>query len=118
VTKLKNFIKSDLPLAYSDAVIVDKTIYVAGQGPDSLEVSVEEQIKQTITNIEKVLAKANASLSDIVKITVILNYDKITPQIFEDVYKEYFIEPYPARTIFKSDIGFNIQIDAIALKQE
>src|SRR6185312_8132429 len=111
---MKKYIKSDLPLAYSDAVIVDKTIYVAGQGPDSLDVSVEEQIRQTITNLEKVLMKVNSSLQDIVKITVILNYEKITPQILKPIYNEYFKEPYPARTVIKSEIGFNIQIDAIA----
>ncbi|WP_051236884.1 RidA family protein [Paenibacillus pinihumi] len=115
---MKNFIKSDLPLAYSDAVIVDKLIFVAGQGPDRLDIPVREQIRQTIENIEKVLAKANASLRNIIKITVILNYEKISPQLFEDVYKEFFEEPYPARTVFESGIGFNVQIDAIAIKDE
>lgn len=114
--KMKEYIKSDLPLAYSDAVKIDRTIFVAGQGPDSLDVSVEEQIRQTINNIKNVLSKVDASLKDIVKITVILNYDRITPQILEEVYKEYFKEPYPVRTIFKSEIGFNIQIDAVAVK--
>jgi 2-iminobutanoate/2-iminopropanoate deaminase len=118
VNRMKKYIKSNLPLAYSDAVQVDKTIFVAGQGPDSLEVTVQEQIRQTIMNLEKVLLKVNSSLQDIVKITVILNYDKITPQILEPIYQEYFKEPYPARTVFKSDIGFNIQIDAIAIKAD
>lgn len=36
---MKNFIKSDLPIAYSDAVIVDNLIFVAGQGPNSLDVT-------------------------------------------------------------------------------
>lgn len=115
---MKNFIKSDLPLAYSDAVIVDKTIFVAGQGPDSLDAPVKEQVRQTLKNIEKVLTQANADLRDIVKITVILNYEKITPQLFEDVYKEFFEEPYPARTVFQSAIGFNVQVDAVAIKDK
>lgn len=115
---MKNYIKSDLPIAYSDAVIVDKLIFVAGQGPNSLDVTEREQIRQTFNNIEKVLAKANASLRDIVKITVILNYEKISPQLFEEVYKEFFEEPYPARTVFESGIGFNVQVDAIAIKGE
>ncbi|MCQ6557144.1 RidA family protein [Paenibacillus mendelii] len=115
---MKEYIKSDFPLAYSDAVVIDKTIFVAGQGPDSLEVTVEEQIRQTIRNLEKVLSKVEASLKDLVKVTVILNYDKITPQMFEEVYKDILTEPYPARTIIKSDIGFNVQIDAIAVKEK
>ncbi len=117
VSNMKNYIKTNLPLAYSDAVNIDNTIYVAGQGPDNLDVSAEEQIRQTIMNIEKVLANVGAGLKDIVKVTVILNYDKITPQMLEEIYKEYFKDPYPARTVFKSDIGFNIQIDAIAVKE-
>ncbi|OPA75357.1 hypothetical protein BVG16_22475 [Paenibacillus selenitireducens] len=113
---MKEYIKSGLPLAYSDAVIIDKTIFVAGQGPDNLDVAFEDQIGQTIKNLEKVLLKVEASLKDVVKVTVILNYEKITPQMLEEVYKDYFTEPYPARTVFNSDIGFNIQIDAIAVK--
>jgi 2-iminobutanoate/2-iminopropanoate deaminase len=112
---MKKYIKHELPLAYSDAVKIDKTIYVAGQGPDNLDVSNEEQIRQTIENIEKVLSKVNANLNDVVKVTVILNYNKITPQLFEEIYKEYFIEPYPARTVYNSEIGFNLQIDVIAV---
>jgi len=46
----KTYIKHALLLAYSDAVKIDNTIYVAGQGPDSLDVSSEEQIRQTIRN--------------------------------------------------------------------
>lgn len=113
---MKEYIKSDLPLAYSDAVRIDNTIYVAGQGPNSLEDSAEEQIRQTIQNVDKVLQVCHASLKDIVKVTVMLNYDKITPQMLEEVYKQFFQEPYPVRTVFKSDIGFNIQMDAIAVR--
>ncbi|MFC5529534.1 RidA family protein [Cohnella yongneupensis] len=105
-------------MAYSDAVISNNTIFVAGQGPDSLEVPVEEQIRQTIKNLEKVLSKANSSLKDIVKVTVILNYDQITPQTLEPIYREFFKEPYPARTVLQSGIGFNIQIEAIAVKED
>jgi enamine deaminase RidA (YjgF/YER057c/UK114 family) len=36
-------------------------------GPDNLDVSAEEQIRQTIKNIEKVLANFGAGLKDIVK---------------------------------------------------
>ncbi|WP_036591655.1 RidA family protein [Paenibacillus alvei] len=54
---MPDYIKTNLPLAYSDAVKIDNTIYVAGQGPDNLDCSAEEQIRQTIKNIEKVLGK-------------------------------------------------------------
>ncbi|OZB96164.1 RidA family protein [Paenibacillus sp. XY044] len=115
---MKEYIKNNLPLAYSDAVKVDNTIYVAGQGPNSLEDNPDEQIRQTLGNIEKLLQKFEAGLKDVIKVTVILNYDEITPQMLEPIYKEYFKEPYPARTVFKSDIGFNIQMDVIAVKMD
>jgi len=65
-----------------------------------------------------VLAKLDANLKDIVKVTAILNYNHITPQLFEEIYQDYFKEPYPARTVFSSEIGFNIQLDVIAVTKE
>jgi 2-iminobutanoate/2-iminopropanoate deaminase len=109
-------VENTLGLAYSQAIKIYDTIYVAGQGPNSIECSVEEQVRQTLENVKKVLQEAGADLKDVVKVTVILNFSYITPQIFEEVYKEFFRSPYPVRTIIRSDIGFNVQVNAIAVK--
>lgn len=84
------------------------TVYVAGQGSNTLECSAEEQVRQTFENVRSVLAEVGLDLNDVVKITVILNFTYLTPQLFEEIYTEYFQSPYPVRTIIRSDIGFNI----------
>jgi 2-iminobutanoate/2-iminopropanoate deaminase len=114
---MKKYIKNNTPLAYSDAVVLGNTIYLAGQGPNNIGVSPEEQVRQTIGNIERLLINEGFSIQDVIKVTVILNYSVVTPQLFEPVYKEFFHEPYPVRTIFSSEIGFNVQIDVIAVKE-
>ncbi|GIP29387.1 hypothetical protein J23TS9_45170 [Paenibacillus sp. J23TS9] len=106
---------NSMNLAYSQAIKVDNTIFVAGQGPNNLDDPIDEQVRQTIRNMKKVLNEAGADLKDIIKTTVILNYKYITPGQFEVIYKEFFQTPYPVRTIFSSEIGFNVQIDAIAV---
>ncbi len=107
--------ENPLGLAYSQAVRVNDTVYVAGQGPDTLECPVAEQVRQTLENVRNMLGEAGLDLSHVVKVTVILNFAYITPQIFEKIYVQYFQSPYPARTIIRSDIGFNVQVDVIAV---
>ncbi|MBB6672440.1 RidA family protein [Cohnella nanjingensis] len=46
--------ENPLGLAYSQAVKVKDTVYVAGQGPNTLECSVEEQVRQTLENVRRV----------------------------------------------------------------
>lgn len=108
-------VENSLGLAYSQAVKVKDTVYVAGQGPNTLECSEEEQIRQTLENVRSVFAEVGLDLSAVVKVTVILNFAYVTPQLFEKVYTEFFQSPYPVRTIIKSDIGFNVQVDAVAV---
>ncbi|MCD9025476.1 RidA family protein [Cohnella silvisoli] len=114
---LKEYFGKDnsMGLSYSQAIKTNNTIYVAGQGPDNLEAPVDEQIRQTLRNVKKVLKEAGAELEDIVKTNVILNYNFITPGQFEIIYKEFFKYPFPVRTVLSSDIGFNIQIDVVAV---
>lgn len=108
-------VENSVGVAYSQAIRVKDTVYISGQGPNTLECSAEEQVRQTLENVRSVLAEVGLGLSDIVKVTAILNYDYVTPQLFEKVYTEYFQSPYPVRTVIRSDIGFNVQIDVVAV---
>ncbi|REE86469.1 2-iminobutanoate/2-iminopropanoate deaminase [Paenibacillus taihuensis] len=64
--------------------------------------------------LKAILEASGAKLSDVVKVTVFLSEGaEFDP--FNDIYKEYFSEPYPARTIAPAaNMGFMVQIDAIA----
>lgn len=107
-------------MPYSQAIKVGNTIYVAGQGPFEPvsgmceDNTLEYQARRTLENVKAILEQAGAQMSDVVKVTVFLgpgaNFDE-----FNEYYKEYFSEPYPARTITGVSQPFLVQMDAIAI---
>lgn len=114
--------KAQIPggMPYSQAIKVGNVVYVAGQGPFDPETgkrvgnTLEVQARRTLDNLKAILEASGAKLSDVVKVTVLLSEGaEFDP--FNEIYKEYFSQPYPARTIAPaSNMGFMVQIDAIA----
>lgn len=106
-------------MPYSQAIKIDNVVYVAGQGPfdpltgKSVGTTLDVQARRALDNIKAVLEASGAKLSDVVKVTVFLGEGaEFDP--FNEIYKEYFSQPYPARTIAPASMGFMVQIDAIA----
>jgi len=106
-------------MPYSQAIKVGNVVYVAGQGPFDPETgmrvgnTLDLQARRALDNLRAILEASGAKLSDVVKVTVFLGEGaEFDP--FNEIYKEYFSEPYPARTIAPADMGFMVQIDAIA----
>ncbi len=108
-------------MPYSQAVKVGKTIYVSGQGPFDPETgqrvgdTLEVQARRALDNLKVILEEAHAKMSDVVQVTVLLGEGSGFDE-FNLIYKEYFQEPYPARTIGPAtNMGFLVQIAAIAV---
>ncbi len=115
----------DAPAAigpYSQGVKDSDRIYVSGQGPidpstgEIIEGDIQDETAQTIENIAAILESADRSLSNVLKTTVFLrdmdHYDAVN-----EVYGEYFEEPYPARSAVEVDdlpIDIGIEIEVIA----
>ena len=106
---------------YSQAIRVDKTVYISGQIPldPATQVLCSEdihaQITQVIQNLEAVCVAAEGSLAEVAKVTVYL-MDLTHSTLVNDLMKAYFKEPYPARvTIQVAGLprGAQIEIDAI-----
>jgi len=104
---------------YSQAIKVGNRVYVAGQRPfdvatDTMPEGIEEQTRQVLKNIGYILEAAGANFSDIVKATVHLqNLGDF--QAFNEVYKQFFVEPFPVRTTVESTLrGILVEIDVIA----
>ena len=111
---------------YSQAVQAEKTIYVSGQlpvDPATGEFAVEDikaQTKQSLTNIKNILASAGADMSDVTKTTVLLQ-DIADFGAMNEVYAEFFTEPYPARAAFQVAAlpkGAKVEIEAVAVISE
>ena len=111
---------------YSQAVQAEKTIYISGQLPvdpatgEFAREDIKAQTKQSLTNIKNILASAGADMSDVTKTTVLLQ-DIADFGAMNEVYAEFFTEPYPARAAFQVAAlpkGAKVEIEAVAVISE
>ena len=107
---------------YSQAVQAEKTIYVSGQLPvdPATGEDIKAQTKQSLTNIKNILASAGADMSDVTKTTVLLQ-NIADFGAMNEVYAEFFTEPYPARAAFQVAAlpkGAKVEIEAVAVISE
>ena len=104
--------------AYSQAIAAGNLVFLAGQGPfapsgDKVEGPFAEQARQTFENLAAVAAAAGGSLADAVRVGVYLR-DMENFATMNEIYREFFPEPLPARTTIQSDLpGFEIEVDAV-----
>ena len=106
---------------YSPAIVSGGFVFVAGQvgrAPTGQLAgdTIEAQARQTIENIGAILRAAGCDFKDVVKTTAYI----IQPEYFQpfnEVYKQYFPEPRPARsTVICAlvDASLLIEVDVIA----
>lgn len=109
---------------YSQATKAGQTIYVSGQLPidpatGAMPDSIEEQTRQSLSNMQAILASEGYSMDDVVKTTVLLaDMSLFAPM--NGVYATFFSEGmFPARSAFavkelpKSAL---VEIECIAAK--
>lgn len=88
---------------YSQAVLVDKTLYASGQlgidptTGDFVPGDVSAQTEQAFRNIKAILSEAGMTLSDVVKTTVFLA-DMADFAAMNEVYARQFECRFPARS--------------------
>lgn len=109
---------------YSQAIEANGTVYVSGQLPinpatgEFAEGGIKAEAAQSLTNIKNILLSEGLSMSNVVKVTVLLA-DINDFAAVNEVYKDFFEAPYPARSAFAVAAlpkGANIEIEAIAVK--
>ncbi|MGL4362620.1 MAG: RidA family protein [Cellulosilyticaceae bacterium] len=106
---------------YSQAVIIGEMVYTSGQlGMDpitgELEDTVKKQAHQACKNLIAILEEAGSCIENVIKTTVFL--DDINDFVaVNEVYAEYFKEPYPARSsveVANLPKAAKVEIEAIA----
>ena len=90
-------------LPFTPGILVDGTLYVAGfSGEDPQTGAVprdfETEVKQALEKIEVILKAADMQYSDVVSVQVYLTDMKLFERM-NAVYRSYFPEPRPTRTI-------------------
>lgn len=124
---MKNVIKADkAPGAigpYSQGVDVGNMIFFSGQIPlnpltGEMPEGIEAQTRQALDNVKGLLESQNLDFSNVVKTTVFLDNMNDFNTV-NDIYAEYFIEPYPARSaveVAKLPRGALIEVEVIVVK--
>jgi 2-iminobutanoate/2-iminopropanoate deaminase len=113
-------IKKGIPASgpYSRAVKFGELVFVSGISPrnaDGTKFSgtLEEEVKNVLENISRILEDAGSSMDQVLKVTVMLR-DEDDWGRMNSVYAGYFTKDPPARTTFQSDVGASVEMDAIA----
>lgn len=111
-------------LPFSEAVEVGGTLYLSGQigiRPGTLELvpgGIEAEARRTMENIKTTLEAHGYSMRDVVKCTVMLA-DIAEWGAFNEVYRTYFTEPYPARSALGANglaLGARVEVECVAVR--
>lgn len=110
---------------YSQGVTATGSItFVSGQLPinpatgEFAGTDIASQTRQSLTNIQSILAADGLTMADVVKVTVLLE-DINEFAAMNAVYAEFFTEPFPARAAYQVAAlpkAAKIEIEAIAVK--
>ena len=107
---------------YSQAVRAGQLLFVSGQiplDPDTGQMvagDVAAQTRRVLENVRAVLDAANRSFADIVRTTIFLA-DMNDFAAVNEVYGQYFSQPYPARAtvqVSRLPKDARVEIDVIA----
>lgn len=108
---------------YAQGIAAGGFLFLSGQIPldpttgQLIQGSVEDETRRVLENLRAVLAAAGTTLDAVVKTTVYLADLADFPRV-NQVYAEYFAEPFPARATVQVAAlprGARVEIDAIAL---
>ena len=109
---------------YSQAIEAGGMVFASGQVPidpatdQFVEGGIKEQTRQSLTNARNILREAGTDLTHVVKTTVFLS-DMDNFAAMNEVYAEFFQQPYPARSAVAVKTlpkGALVEIECIAVK--
>ena len=111
---------------YSQAIVHNSMVYVAGQlpiDPNNREQpvgSIEAQTEQTLRNVESILKAAGSSLGHVVQMTIYISDMSLWSRV-NTAYAHVLGDHRPARAIVPTrdlHYGYQIEIQAIAAVAE
>ena len=112
-------------LPFSDGVRVDNLVILSGQigvKPGTLELvsgGIVPEARQTFENVRLTLEAHGLKLRDVVRVQIMLADMADWPR-FNEVYCEFFSEPWPARSAFGANglaLGARVEVEAFAVKR-
>ena len=110
-------------LPFSPAVVVGDLIFVSGQASVDQQGNIvsdtfEGEFRRSIENVRRVLEAAGSDLAHVVQTR---NYVRDAGEVplFNQLYREYFSEPFPARTTITGCLppSLRFEIKAVAVRR-
>lgn len=122
ITKKKitgsNIPRSHLP--FSPAIQSGDYVFVSGQASVDKEGKIvvgtfEEECRRSFDNLKVILEAAGLGFDDVVQVRNYVGKQEYLSE-FNTIYKEYFKEPYPARTTLIGCLGtlLKFEVDVVA----
>lgn len=114
-------ILGDLKLPFSHAVRCGGFLFVSGQASVDLQTGeiisgkFADEMRRSIQNLRYVIESSGAAWKDIVKVGCYLRLETDLVE-YNQIYKEFFVEPYPARTTITNCLPPTLlfEVDCIA----
>ncbi|MFO0791392.1 MAG: RidA family protein [Pirellulales bacterium] len=108
------------PLPFSAAIRAGDFVFVSGMASvdergQVIHDTFENEARRTYNNLRRVLAAAGLTFANVVQVRVYLS-DKKDWDEHNRIYREYFSEPYPARTTLVGCLGdlVKYEVDLVA----
>ena len=111
---------------YSQAIEANGMIFASGQIPidpatgQFVEGGIQEQTRRALTNARNILQAAGTDMENVIKTTVYLS-DIHNFAAMNEVYAQFFTEPFPARSaVAVKDLpkGALVEIEVLAIKPD
>lgn len=114
----KNIPKSHLP--FSPAIQSGEYVFISGQASVDREGKIvsgtfEEECRRSFENLKLILDAAGLGFEHVVQVRNYVGKQEYL-QEFNSIYKDYFKEPYPARTTLIGCLGtlLKFEVDVVA----
>ncbi len=107
-------------LPFSPAIQCGNYLFISGQASVNSEGKIipgtfEEECRRSFENLKAILEGAGLDFSDLVQVRNYVGKQE-NLESFNNIYREYFSNPYPARTTLIGCLGdlLKFEVDAIA----
>lgn len=117
---------ADVPqssLPFSPGILSSDFLFISGQASVDKEGKIvngtfEEECRRSFENLGIILKAAGLGYEDVVQVRNYLGDQKDLPA-FNQIYREFFKEPFPARTTIMGCLGdiLKFEVEAIARKK-
>ena len=107
-------------LPFSPAVRAGEFVFVSGQASvddqgNIVSDSFAAEVRRSFENVAKVLAGAGLKMSDVVQVRSYVRDAEDLPE-YNEIYREFFQQPYPARTTLTGCLpaSLRFEVDVVA----